>query len=158
MCFVFMFEFYLFPMKPEKYLRKPFYSLYSGCHKLDITTIARWKNYAISGVLCCVCPDTPIYINHALSCIYTLTVTVSCELDLAIFSCMSIHSCFSSMSIHSCFSCMSIHPIDLIFVSLLNNSVGFHYRNVFGTRRNNLVGDEEQQETNAINRLKCAAQ
>ena len=49
-------------------------------------------------------------------------------------------------------------PIDLIFVSLLNNSVGFHYRNVFGTRGNNLVGDEEQQEMNAINQLKCAAQ
>ena len=28
MCFVFMFELYLFPMKPEKYLRKPFYSLF----------------------------------------------------------------------------------------------------------------------------------
>ena len=48
-------------------------------------------------------------------------------------------------------------PIDLIFVSLLNNSVGFHYRNVFGTRGNNLVDDEKQQATNAIYRLKCAA-
>ena len=28
MCFGFMFELYLFPMKPEKYLRKPFYSLF----------------------------------------------------------------------------------------------------------------------------------